>query len=125
MAKLKGTTYNELATILGDSDRERKIGHNTWAGWDTAGDFSGESRNVINVRLHGHLIVRLYSTGAVYISDAGWGTVTTRDRLNQFLPRRWYICQRDHEQFIGDRRNDHELTPFSGDRFFSSVKVSA
>lgn len=75
MAKLKGTSFRELNELLGDSNK-MKVGHNTWAERDT---------DAINIRLHQTVIVKLF-TDKVQFTLGGWNTVTTRERVNQFLP---------------------------------------
>jgi hypothetical protein len=60
-----------------------------------------------NVWYHGHNIAWRASDGAVLASMCGWGTVTTRDRLNAIV---WTIApwtggfsQRNHEQYFRDQ----------------------
>ena len=57
-----------------------------------------------HVYLHGNLIAR-YTPGAseLYLSDAGWQTVTTKSRLNALLelvPVRATIHQHDWEWYL-------------------------
>jgi len=65
----------------------------------------------ILIRLHGHAIVRLEpddgqrdGSGPVNFTMAGYGTVTTRDRINQFIwndfSGRNQVFQRDFVQFL-------------------------
>jgi hypothetical protein len=77
MAKMRATTHAGLDRIIGDRRRAVTIGNNTTAERGGA---------VIVVRLHGHPIVTLHPSGGVELSDCGWWTVTTRDRLNSFTP---------------------------------------
>lgn len=77
MAKLKGTTYYELSQLI-EPGETRTIGNNT-----TAYRRNDDTR--IYVYLHRNPIVILHPTGHVEVTTAGWDTVTTRDRLNQFL----------------------------------------
>jgi hypothetical protein len=37
------------------------------------------------IYLHGNCIAKRDENGSIYISDAGWNTVTTRERLNGVL----------------------------------------
>lgn len=78
MAHLAFTTYDETRELELSSTRGKVIGNNTRAYRDPA---DGK----VIVTLHHHHIVTLYPSGAVYISDAGYWAVTTKERLNQFL----------------------------------------
>jgi len=74
MARLTATTFPAIDALLrGGRD---KIGHNT-----TARHEGGD----ILVTLHCSDIVRLTPTGEVFVNLHGWHTITTRDRLNQFV----------------------------------------
>lgn len=88
MAKLIATNYDDLLRILTESGGTKKIGHNTVAEldeWD------------IIITLHGHEILRLQDGGRTMFNLAGWGTVTTRERINQFIKGRIY--QKDNTQY--------------------------
>ena len=105
MANLLGTTYNQLFQLFG-SRTERTIGNNTKAIIDRD-DLS------ITVTLHDSPIVMLDPNGEISVSLAGWPTVTTRDRVNQFLPAAVSIFQRNHEQHISLRVDGHTVVqPF-------------
>jgi hypothetical protein len=39
----------------------------------------------IEVKLHGHAIAQLYPSGTVWVSDSGYVTTTTYDRLKRLL----------------------------------------
>jgi len=67
-------TYAEIDAYLG-SRRARTIAHNTTA---------ERADEHIIVRLHGNEIARLCPR-SVSVSDAGWRTPTTKDRLNRIL----------------------------------------
>lgn len=99
MAKLAATTFAGLDRHLGKREA-RTIGNNTTA--------ERIAPDTIVVRLHGHRIVQI-TEHAVSVSNAGYGTVTTRDRINQFLPMSVRAVQRDWSQFLSDR--DDNLTP--------------
>lgn len=83
MSHLKGTTYEELNSIIDrskgyrDNAREAVIGNNTRA------RRYGET---IIVSLHYNDIVQLEPGGDILFSLANWPTRTTLDRVNQFLP---------------------------------------
>lgn len=82
--RTNATTYQELDTLLGGRD-SRKIGNNTYA--ERLGD------GAIGIRLHGTHVVILSATRIV-LSSSGWHTVTTKDRINTFLPHPWGLTQR-------------------------------
>ena len=55
------------------------------------------------VWLHGNRIAQREQDGSVWVTLAGWGTVTTRERLNTIchvLGVPFGFCQRNHEQFL-------------------------
>ena len=89
MAKLAATTYAGLDAFLG-SKTSRTIGNNT-----TAARYGDE----IVVRLHGNRIVRLSAT-EVEVFDAGWPSVTTKERLNQFLPVGYRIVSKNFRWMV-------------------------
>ena len=86
------TDFNDLVDFLKGKE-SRKIGNNTFV--ERISDFE------IGVRYHRTMIVKMDPTGVLTISTGGWETVTTKDRLNQFLRCRgvsifqkkgnWYI----------------------------------
>jgi hypothetical protein len=53
------------------------------------------------LRLHGNAIATWDDSGALLISMAGWGSVTTRERLNGLLSKFNHIrlCQKDFGQY--------------------------
>jgi len=101
MAKLAGTTYQELDRIL-VKDRTKTIGNNTTAHRGDDG--------VIYVYLHGHNIVDLHRDGLVMMRDCGYQTVTTKERLNQFCPLPYRVSQKDHRWFVVDVKTGDEMT---------------
>lgn len=40
---------------------------------------------VYYLRLHGNIIAELYKSGSLFIMNAGWQTVTTKERLNGLI----------------------------------------
>ena len=66
--------WSGAQTLLGKRDH-KTIGHNTILWRNPIGDFY--------VTLHGHLIAHFNKDGSILYSNAGWPTVTTRNRLNQ------------------------------------------
>lgn len=67
----------------------------------------GSDPNDVRLQLHGNTIARSYldqhGNPVIEIRDAGWRTVTTKERLNgllqQFAPG-WYIYQKDYAWYL-------------------------
>ena len=97
MAHLAATNYNGLSALLG-TRRTRRIGNNTEVERITA--------NTLVVTLHGHPIVELTASGVVSFTLAGYPTVTTRERVNQFLPAGFSLYQRDWNQYLSTRTGE-------------------
>ena len=97
MAKLKHTpkSYAEAAEVLGNRT-SRKLGNNTWLERDRL--------DVLVVRLHGTYIVHFHKDGAVILHTGGYRTVTTKDRINQFIKGRVY--QKNYAWFFTPRISD-------------------
>lgn len=76
-------TFAELNALLG-SKQGRKLGNNTYA--------VRLAPDTIGVRLHSTIVVTLTPTRIV-LNSGGWHTVTTKDRLNTYLPQTWGVCQ--------------------------------
>lgn len=105
MANLLGTTYHELVHLFANRN-ERVIGNNTKA-------FIDREDDTIIVTLHDQPIVELTAEGTISVSLAGWPTVTTRERVNQFLPPMLGIFQQNWEQKLGMRIDGEFVTrPF-------------
>lgn len=91
MARLKATTYAGLDSLLPQTG-ERKIGNNTTA--------ERNENGAIDVYLHGNFIARIWPE-CVEFTLAGWGTPTTRDRVNQLIhPLGHWVIQRDYTQYL-------------------------
>lgn len=103
------TTYAELERIL-KPGQSRTIANNTtayrWSNHPSGND-------VIDIHLHGHHIATL-TPNSTMICDAGWQSNTTKDRINRFLSPRYYVCSQKFVWYVGDRYNDHKLTPWTG-----------
>lgn len=66
------------------------------------------------VRLHGNLIAYRDGEGNIWASMAGWGTVTTRDRLNtlcRVLGSRAGFYQKNHAQYFSGPHGDIDIDP--------------
>lgn len=78
MANLKANLRNfESAEKFLNGKSAKVLGHNTTVVY---------SGNWIGVWLHSTEIVRYWKDGRIWATNGGYGTVTTRDRLNQLVP---------------------------------------
>lgn len=101
MANLTATTYSSIANFL-DGHYERKIGHNTLAR-------SNSYNKSYEILLHNHRIVTLFDD-KMNFSMCGYGTVTTRERLNQFLISIGFrVYQHKGEQVLYNLGNGKKL----------------
>lgn len=94
MAKLTATTYQSLVNL-----HHRRSKSTVRIGNNTISEFDGDE---VVIRLHGHEIITLHHTGLVRFSLAGFPTVTTRDRINQFLPAGFRLYQSNWEQLVSN-----------------------
>lgn len=81
-----------------NADR-RKVGNNTYAEILTDGS--------VGIMLHSTYVVKIHPDNTYTLNSGGWQTLTTKDRINQYNPRRVY--QRDFTWYI--KINDKEY-PF-------------
>ena len=66
--------------------------------------------NMTELYLHGNIIARKRG-GKIHLTLAGWGTPTTRERLNTLLHElnsSIRFCQHKHEQFAWDKEGNCE-----------------
>ncbi len=68
----------------------RKVGNNTYA--EILYDGS------VAITLHSTDVVKIHPNGLYTLNSGGWQTVTTKDRINQYSPKRVY--QRDFQWYI-------------------------
>ena len=55
--------------------------------------------NNYEIRLHGNVIM-IIRKDCIIPLDGGWKTVTTKERLNRYLPYRFYVYQKDWVWYI-------------------------
>jgi hypothetical protein len=94
----KPTNYAEANEILG-SRRELKIAHNT--------TIRRVDSDTIAIRLHYTDVVTFHDglpsghgsgwIGWTVLNSGGWQTVTTKERINRYLPEGWKLSQHDWE----------------------------
>lgn len=79
------TTLKELdASLTGRCQKQRKLENNTYA---------IRVEDGIAIRLHATDILTFRPDESVTVTSGGWKTVTTKARLNEFLPNGWGISQ--------------------------------
>jgi len=79
----KTNLYDYYLEKLG-SRKNRKIGNNTYLEL---------LENSIGIRLHKTYVVQFLPSGKIELNSGGWKTVTTKDRINKFLPDGFRLTQ--------------------------------
>lgn len=111
--------WNEAQTLMEtarDKTKGKPIGNNTRLYFYDAGV---GHEDYYTIRLHGNVIMKIYRD-RIEPSDSGWQTVTTKARLNEHLPRGFYVFQKDWEWFIQDMNTNADeptVYPF-GDVYY-------
>ena len=68
----------------------RKVGNNTYA------EILPDGR--VGIMLHSTYVVKIHEGDLYTLNSGGWQTLTTKDRINQYSPKRVY--QRDFQWYI-------------------------
>ncbi len=97
------------ASILLGKRQSRKVGNNTYLEKLNDGD--------IGVRLHNTYIVRYTHDGKIILNSGGWRTVTTKARINKFIPSNCYVSQ---EKFYWYFHNRHSNARFG---FYDGLEI--
>lgn len=84
-------TYSEAERMLGNRERRTLINN-------TVIERGGRKR--VNVLYHGNLIAAFDPNGSRMLTNSGYGTVSTRDRLNAMAPAGVGFVQRNHSQQV-------------------------
>jgi hypothetical protein len=90
----RNMTFEKLAKMH-DGYFRRKQANNTYS-YDRIED----GRRVIVIELHESPIVKFYEDGSIAASLAGWPTVTTRQRVNKYLPTSYRVYQHNYVQYL-------------------------
>ena len=105
MAKMKETlsTYEGALRFLQGAER-RTIGHNTsvvtsWGPPHSCG------RKAVGILYHSTVVLWFHPDGKIVLNSGGWQTVTTKQRMNAFLPDGVCIYQNDHAWYVNDCRH--------------------
>lgn len=86
------TSYEEARDILRGHE-SRKIAGNTY--------LERLDAETIGVRLHRTYVVKFYADPAhMRINSGGWRTVTTKDRINRYLPAGFYVRQEAYVWYV-------------------------
>lgn len=89
--------YEQASALLG-SRQSKLIGLNTRIQRHENGD--------IGVTLHSTEVARWDSNGMLEVSTGGWNTVTTRERLNRYLPRGVNVFTKRGVLYIGNGESE-------------------
>lgn len=94
-------TYNDLHKLISGKTNKtrRKLAGNTWGEILPCG--------LITVTLHNTIIIRAYTDGAFVLTNGGWPTHTTKDRLNRFTP--FQIWQKNFQWYTRENGRDIEF----------------
>lgn len=85
------THAEAVRMVRGKTNRDRrKVGNNTYA--EILPDGS------VGVTLHNTCVVRIHEDGSYTLSNGGWPTTTTKDRINKYCPYR--VFQKNYEWFV-------------------------
>lgn len=68
----------------------RKVGNNTYAEIFQDG--------TVGIMLHSTYVVKIHPDNTYTLNSGGWQTLTTKDRINQYSPKRVY--QRDYQWYV-------------------------
>jgi hypothetical protein len=96
MAKLKATpkSFAEAVAVL-NGKQSMRLGNNTYL----------ENRTTyISVRLHNTEIVIFWPSGSVQLYTGGYRTMTTKERINQFI--KCHVYQKAGQWFVASRQVD-------------------
>jgi len=90
-------------TLTGRCRDARKVANNTYLQRREAG--------AIAIKLHATDVVTYHPNGAITMTSGGWKTITTKDRINRYLPNRFYISQTQGVWALHDREA-YKSVPF-------------
>jgi len=85
-------TYPEAISKLNGKSTRRLRGVATYLVQNADGTISVEYRNTP--------VVTFFPNGEVVLDSGGWRTATTKFRMNEYVPKGWYVYQDRYEWFI-------------------------
>lgn len=89
------TSYADADALLAGRD-SRKIGHNTHLVRDLPSTGGATQQGLIYVLFHRTRIVTFNESGIMFYHSGGFRTVTTKERINRYLPAEHSLYQRKH-----------------------------
>ncbi len=95
---MKWNEAKELMMTARDKNKGKPIGNNTRLYFYDAGV---GHENHYTIRLHGNVIMEIYRD-RIEPSDSAWQTVTTKARLNKYLPRGFRVFQKNWVWYLED-----------------------
>jgi hypothetical protein len=98
-------TYEQAKRYLGNK-KERPYAHNTRILMDSL----NMGHNVITVTYHGNAIVDMFPDGTTSYNSCGWKTLTTKERINWFLPEGFTLWQEKSVWYIGKHWGEKRYT---------------
>lgn len=78
--------------LVGRNFESKKVGNNTYA--------IRRDQNSIAIRLHNTDILTFSANGSIKLNTGGWETVTTKSRMNEFLPEGYSVFQKSHVWYV-------------------------
>lgn len=85
------THAEAVQMVRGKTNKDRrKVGNNTYA--EILPDGS------VGIELHSTYVVKIHEDGTYTLNSGGWQTSTTKDRINQYSPKRVY--QRQFQWYV-------------------------
>lgn len=106
-------SYNDAMEYLGGKS-ERPLAHNTRIELDSG---------CFKIKYHGNTIAELHPEKIV-LSSCGWMTLTTKERLNWFIPDEYYIYQEKGVWYVRNYVKDETMTFQDGITFHTDTTVS-
>jgi len=93
------TNYEDAFNFVGGSGKQRTVCNNTVVSTNIPSLAYGVA-SVVQISLHGHVVVQFRDDGDVCIDSCGYRTNTTKDRINRCLGDRGRVFQKNHEWFF-------------------------
>lgn len=85
--------FADLAVIA--ATRKRKLANHTYLEVGPEGPFGP-----LGIRLHSTEILKFFPDGRIVLNSGGWQTVTTKERMNRYLPHPWSIYSEKGDWFL-------------------------
>lgn len=76
--------------------------------------------NCFAIQYHNTCIVLIHVDGSYILESAGWRTVTTKQKINRYLPKDYWVFQKDFQWYLTCRgrnfifRNGMKIGPRGG-----------